>query len=136
VEARGDVAVALGGGLRQLLGVDDEAPDVLAGVRQPMTTSASLARLASTWFCLARIASTRLVSRSAGTPRRSASLRFSELPATAAPSSATMSRSRSRYGLRMMFVTRSGGTVLVVRSTGMTSFSSSSLPDLPGWQST
>ena len=87
--------------------------------RSPITASASRVRLPSTWFCSARMASTRSVSRRAGTARRTVSWMSVARPPTPAPSSLRMIPSRSRYGRRMMLLIRSIGIVDAVCSTGI-----------------
>ena len=64
-------------------------------------------------------------SVSAGAPRRIASLRFSELPASAVPNSLMISWRRRLKGSRSVFWTRSVWTVCSTWLAGMSGFGSS-----------
>src|SRR5947209_4367744 len=64
------------------------------------------------------MASTRSVSRSAGLALRIAWLRAAPLPASPVPNSLSRTERRSRYGSRMMLLTRSRSTCLPVCETG------------------
>jgi hypothetical protein len=87
-------------------------------------------------FWSPRIRSTLRVSRRPGCARSRTSARSSGRPARPVPSSARISRRRSRYGRRITLPTRSAGTVEVVFWTVIGSSDSSSCWSLPGWQST
>src|SRR3954447_454355 len=66
--------------------------------RSPTTLSALTVRSARSWFCSPRSLSVRSVSRSAGIARRIAAFSSGPRPATPAPSSETMIRSRPPRG--------------------------------------
>ena len=85
---------------------------------------------------LPRIWSTLRVSWSPGWARLSTSARSAGRPARPVPSSAMISRSRSRYGRRRMLLTRSVGIVDAVRVSGMIAFDARFCLLEPGWQST
>ncbi len=76
-------------------------------------------RFSSVFESLASRLSRLSVSVSAGTARRSAELRSSERPATAAPSSLMRIVKRWRYGSRITFWSRSAGIVDWVFVTGI-----------------
>ena len=102
-----------------LVSVTQRPTSLRLSERSPITVSAFVVRLARTSFCSARMASTRSVSRSAGTARRSVVWMSVAWPPTPAPSSSRMIPSRSRYGRRMMLLMRSTGIVDAVCSTGI-----------------
>ena len=83
---------------------------------------------------LPRIWSTLRVSWSPGCARLRTSAKSAGRPARPVPSSAMISRSRSRYGRRRTLFTRSVGIVDCVWVTGTVPLSS--WGELPGWQST
>ena len=96
--------------------------------------SASATKFSITRFWSPRIRSVFDVSRRPGCARRSTSWRSSGRPASPVPSSVTISRKRSRYGRRMMLLTRSGGTVVAVCSTGIVDPGGSGRSAVPGSQ--
>ena len=81
-------------------------------------------------------ASTRSVSRSAGLARRIVSFSSGPRAARPAPSSESRIEKRSRYGRRMMSLTRSTGTVEPVWCTGIFAPFGSFAGFVPGLQST
>ena len=87
-------------------------------------------------FCSPRISSTSLVSRRPGWARLRTSWMSSGRPARPVPSSARISRRRSRYGRRMTLRSRSSGTTDEVCSIGSRLPSGSSSGADPGSQST
>src|SRR6202035_3264697 len=104
--------------------------------RAVITELALTFRLLIVWASLASRFSRLSVSARAGSARRSAVWRSSERAATAAPSSLMIRLRRSRYGICMMFWTRSAGIVDWVWLAGIVAPDLSTGPELPGWQST
>ena len=103
------------------------------------TRSESTMNCSIVWFWSPRMRSVLVVSRRPGWARRSTVCRSCGRPARPAPSDETISRSRSRYGVRRTLLTRSCGTVEVVFFTGITPLPSLGIFFLllsPGWQST
>ena len=90
--------------------------------------SESSARRSSSADCLARIASTSLVSRSAGLPRSMISPSSSPRAARPAPRSLRISRKRSAAGSREMLLTRSRSIALPLFSSGSSRWPSPGSP--------